>query len=338
MEKRLIYYLIKKLIIYVITIFLSFTVVFFFLRMIPGDPVTRFTRMLEQRFSYTASMLEYVEEWKVRYGLEGDIFTQYIRYLERVFLHLDLGPSFIAFPKPVQDLILARLPWTIALLSTTTVLSWIIGIIAGALAGWKRGKKVDSALFSTALLMSQIPYYILAILLITVFSYMLGIFPARFAFAPGVEIKLSLEFIASLIYHSLLPALSLLLISVFGWLLSTRFITISIVGEDYLLFAEAKGLKKIRLLNRYVLRNALLPQVTGLAISLGYIVNGAYLVEWIFQYPGVGGLLQYAINVLDYNTIQGITLLSIFTVLTANLIIDLIYPLVDPRIKTGEKK
>jgi peptide/nickel transport system permease protein len=333
MSRKMLYYIIKRLIIFVVTAFISFSAVFFFLRMIPGDPITRYVRMLERMYSYSQTSLKIIKEWKALYGLEGDIFTQYVRYVERVFLHFDLGPSFVAFPTPVQNLILARLPWTIALLGTATVISWSIGTVIGAFVGWKKGSKIDSALFTVALCFSQIPYYVSAIFLVLVLSYMFGLFPSRFAFSSNIQIGFNIAFIWSLIYHSFLPALSLVLTSLFGWLLSARFITITILGEDYLIFAQAKGLKKIRLLNRYVLRNALLPQLTGLAMSLGFIVNGFYLVEWIFQYPGIGGLLQTAINIIDYNTIQGITLMSIFIVLAANFIMDLIYPLIDPRIR-----
>ena len=336
-KKRILLYIAKRTILYVITLFISFSVVFLFLRLIPGDPITRYLRMLEQRYSYSTEMLDIVQKWKANLGLEGDLFTQYSRYMQNVFLRLDLGPSFVAFPTPVQNLILARLPWTIALLGVATLISWSIGTLAGIILGWKRGTKFDSTLFTIALCMSQVPYYIAATFLVLLLAYVFPIFPSRYAFSPGVQIKLSLEFIANVIYHSFLPALSIVLTSAFGWLISARFLTISIIGEDYLLFAQAKGLKSSRVLNRYILRNALLPQVTGLAMSLGFIVNGAYLVEWVFSYPGVGGLLQYAINLVDYNTIQGIILMSIFTVLTANLIMDLIYPLIDPRIRLGEK-
>jgi peptide/nickel transport system permease protein len=336
-KRRILLYLGKRVIVYVITLFISFSVVFLFLRLIPGDPITRFVRMLEQRYSYSMEMLDVVEKWKAKLGLEGDIFTQYSRYIQNVFLRLDFGPSFLAFPTPVQDLILTRLPWTIALLGLATLISWTIGTLAGTLLGWKRGTKVDSVLFTVALCMSQVPYYIAATLLVLLLAYIFPVFPSRYAFSPGVQIKFSLEFISSVLYHSFLPALSMVLTSAFGWLISARFLTITILGEDYLLFAQAKGLKATRVLNRYILRNTLLPQATGLAMSLGFIVNGAYLVEWIFSYPGIGGLLQYAILLVDYNTIQGIILMSIFTVLTANLIMDLVYPLIDPRIKTRGK-
>ena len=314
----------------------AFSIVFFFLRLIPGDPVSRFTRQIEDRYAYRIeNTQEIIDEYKRKFGLEGDLLTQYISYLRRVFLEFDFGPSFLNFPNSAQSLIMRRLPWSIGFLSIATVLSWVIGLIAGTLVGWKRDTKIDSALLTLALCMNQIPYYLVALVSVLGLSYMLGIFPMRGAFSATLTPTLSLEFVADVIYHATLPALSLILVSSFGWLISTRALTITILGEDYLLFAQAKGLKKLRMMNRYVLRNVLLPQVTQLGMSLGFVVNGFYLIEWVFTYPGIGTLLVQAIPTLDYNTVQGIILISIFTVLTANLIIDAIYPLIDPRIKTG---
>ena len=314
----------------------AFSIVFFFLRLIPGDPVSRFTRQIEDRYAYRIeNTQEIIDEYKRKFGLEGDLLTQYISYLRRVFLEFDFGPSFLNFPNSAQSLIMRRLPWSIGFLSIATVLSWVIGLIAGTLVGWKRDTKIDSALLTLALCMNQIPYYLVALVSVLGLSYMLGIFPMRGAFSATLTPTLSLEFVADVIYHATLPALSLILVSSFGWLISTRALTITILGEDYLLFAQAKGLKKLRMMNRYVLRNVLLPQVTQLGTSLGFVVNGFYLIEWVFTYPGIGTLLVQAIPTLDYNTVQGIILISIFTVLTANLIIDAIYPLIDPRIGTG---
>jgi len=244
-------------------------------------------------------------------------------------------PSFLNFPNSAQSLIMQRLPWSIWFLGLSVLIAWGIGVVAGTLVGWKRGTKFDSAIFTFALCMSQIPPYLVALLLVLGLAYVLGLFPTRWAFSPTMMPTLSLEFIGDVLYHAALPALSNVLVVAFGWLVSTRALTITILGEDYLLFAQAKGLRKLKVMNRYVLRNVLLPQVTGLAMSLGFIVNGFFLIEWIFSYPGIGTLLVQAIPALDYNTIQGIILISIFAVLTANLIIDIIYPLIDPRIQTG---
>lgn len=329
-------YLLKRFLIYILTILLAFSVVFFFLRLIPGDPVSRFVTSIEQFYGVKIpATAEIIQDYKRKFGLEGDLFTQYISYLRRVFFELDFGPSFLSFPTPSQVLIMRALPWSIGLLSVSTVLAWILGLVSGTFVGWKRGTKLDSVLYTFALGVSQIPYYLLALLLVMFLSYTLGIFPTKWAYSPTLTPGLNLAFILDVIYHALLPSLSLVLVATFGWLISSRAMTITILGEDYMLFAQAKGLKKARMLNRYVLRNILLPQVTGLAMSLGFIVNGFLLIEWIFVYPGIGMLLAQAIPALDYNTIQGITLISIFTVLTANLIIDLLYPLIDPRVTQG---
>ena len=335
-KAQLLRYIAKRALIYVITMLVAFSVLFFFLRLIPGDPVSRFVRDIELRYSYRIeNTQEIIDAYKERFGLNGDLLTQYISYMRRVFLEFDFGPSFLNFPTPAQNLIWRRLPWSIGFLGVATLMAWGIGIAAGTLVGWKRGTKLDSALFSLALCMSQIPYYLVALLLVLLFAYVLGTFPPRWAFSPTVTPGLNLEFIASVLKHATLPALSLILVQVPSWVISTRALTISILGEDYLLYAQAKGVKKVRLLNRYVLRNILLPQLTGLAMSLGFVVNGFFLIEWIFSYPGIGTLLVQAIPVLDYNTIQGIALISIFAVLSANLIIDILLPLVDPRIRTG---
>lgn len=329
-------YIIRKIVTYAITLFVAFSVVFWTFRLIPGDPWSRFVEDLFTRYGVDPryGRLE-VAKFKERFGLDKDIFTQYTLYIQNLFLKFDLGPSFVNYPNPAHVVILRSLPWSIGLLSLSVLISWTIGIIAGTLIGWKRGTKLSNAIFVVALGMSQIPYYILALVFIMVFAYGLGLFPAKWAFSPKVTPDIDPAFIFSLIQHAFLPAFSIVCTSFLGWLISTRALTITILGEDYLLFAQAKGLKKIRVLNRYVLRNILLPQTTGLAISLGGIVNGSYLVEWIFSYPGIGSLLVYTLYSLDYNTAQGIVLLSIFTVLTANLIIDLAYPLIDPRIRGG---
>ncbi len=332
-RKRVVIYIVKKVVSYVTVLFISFTVVFFFLRLIPGDPVMRFVNLMMRRYGYETAPEIYkrvVEEYKKAFGLDKDLFTQYLCFL-RELTRLNLGPSFLNFPTPSQVLILRALPWSIGLLGIATVMAWVIGVIAGTLLAWFRGSKLDHLLFTVAICMSQVPYYLMALFLVMLFAYIIPLFPPRGAYSPALTPKLDISFLWSVLQHGTLPALSLILISAFGWIVSTRSVAITIMGEDYLRLAIAKGLKGWRVLSRYVLRNALLPQVTGLAMSLGFVVNGFYLVEWIFSYPGMGTLLSLALGVLDYNTIQGIVLLSMFAVLTANLLIDLLYPLIDPR-------
>jgi len=229
-----------------------------------------------------------------------------------------------------------RLPWSIGLLSVSILISWVLGIIAGTLVGWRRGTKFDTTLLSFSLFMSTLPRYLLAILLVLVFGYGLTFFPTGGAYAASLSKGFNLPFILSVIKHAILPGMSFVLVSTFAWLITSRAITVTILGADYLLYAQAKGLKRSRIFRRYVLRNSLLPQVTGLAMSIGSAVSGFYLVEMIFRYPGMGSLLALAVQALDYNTIQGIVFISIVTVLSANLAIDIMYPFIDPRIGSGE--
>jgi peptide/nickel transport system permease protein len=208
-----------------------------------------------------------------------------------------------------------------------------MGNILGALVGWRRDTKLDRAVLTLALGFSQIPFYVLAVILALVFGYILAWLPAYGGHSSTLYPSLTLEFILSAIEHTILPSLSIVITSLFGWVISMRAMLITVLGEDYLLFAQAKGLRKTRIFNRYAFRNALLPQVTGLAMSLGFIFGGALIVEKIFAYPGVGFVFAMALNWMDYNTINACLITTIFTVLTANLLIDLLYPLIDPRIQ-----
>ena len=339
--RPLVLYVTKRVIAYVLTIFLASTVCFFLFRLIPGNPIGAYISMLMAQQSYLPGAEEarkVILEYKRVFGLEGDLFTQYVNFLKEIVLNQNLGPSFINFPKPAQVLIAQYLPWTIGLLGFSAVIAWVLGNILGALVGWKKDSNWGKPIFYLALGLSQIPFYFVAIVLILVFAYVLagtavGL-PARGAYHPSFAgPQLSSEFIASLMLHALLPSLSFVITSVAGWIISMRSMIITILGEDYLLFAEAKGLKRSRIFMRYAFRNALLPQATGFAMSLGFIFSGSFVIENMFSYPGIGYLFGVAIGQLDYNTVQGILLISIFAVTTANLLMDLLYPLIDPRIR-----
>lgn len=332
----LVTYLIQRLLTYLLTIFGSFSVAFIFFRMIPGNPIGALLNSMRQQYSYTIpNAEEMIEEYEKLLGLDGSWFDQYIRYVSNVFLRFDFGPSLTAFPTHAQVLILGALPWTLGLLMVSILISWALGVILGGIVGWRREFPGSQFITTVAIALAQVPQYFVALFLIFLFAYGLMWLPARGAYPATTTPGLSLNFILGVLRHALLPALSIVLVSVSGWLISTRSLMISILGEDYLLFAQAKGLKPGYIFSRYALRNALLPQLTGLAISLGFIMNGSFLVEYIFTYPGIGTLFVNAIGILDYNTVQGIVLISIIAVLTANLILDLLLPLVDPRIRLG---
>ena len=327
-------YAIRRFGLYLVELWGAVTVAFFFFRMIPGDPIQTFIQTLAQNYVYNAAAsAEVIAKYRSEFGLDGNIFTQYLHYMYQILVQHDLGPSLINYPTPAQDVIFRALPWTMGLLGIAAVLAWIIGLLAGALAGWRRGKAGADLVTNMSIAFSHVPYYFLALILTFIFAYQLNWLPARSAYDSRLSPGVSLEFIGSLLRYGLLPGLSIVVIGVFGWLLSTRMLMVPVLGEDYLTYAQAKGLRPRRILTRYALRNCYLPQVTAFGISLGFIFNGNVLVEQLFNYPGLGATLVQAIGILDFNTIMGITNLAIFAVLTANLILDLLLPLLDPRVK-----
>jgi len=266
------------------------------------------------------------------YGLEGGMFQQYFAFWGRL-LRGDFGPSLFQFPTPVMELIMNSLPWTAGLLITTTLISWIIGNILGALAGYFKNKGWAKTLDNIAMVVRPMPYYIFALLLLIVFAYLIPIFPSAGGYSVGRQIGFNWAFISDLLMHSFLPAMSLMVLGIAANFMTMKLIVSNIVAEDYVMYAKAGGLKERKIAFKYVFRNGLLPQITGLALSLGQIFGGALITEIVFSYPGIGTLLYGAINSGDYNLIMGIVSLSVIGIAGATLIIDLIYPLFDPRIR-----
>ncbi len=325
-------YILNRLAILFVTVFISITVVFLVPRLVPGNPLGAvFLKMAEMGGS--AGAPELVEEYNRIFGLDKSLWEQYLSFW-RELLRGNLGYSISTFPSEVADIIGFALPWTIGLLSLTTVTSWVLGSVIGAVVGWRGDRsRLSRLVVAPALLLYTTPYYILAIILIFIFAYQLDIFPLSGAYTRGAKPELSLKFILDVIRHGMLPALSIILVSLGWWFLSMRSLITSQKGEDYILNAEAKGLKERRILWGYAFRNALLPQTTGLAISLGHIVGGAIITEAIFGYPGIGWVIFNSIRGLDFPVIQGGVLLIIIAVAVANFTIDILYPLIDPRIR-----
>jgi peptide/nickel transport system permease protein len=327
-------YAIRRFGLYLVELWGALTITFFFFRLMPGDPVRTLIQTLQQNYIYNAqASAELIARYRTEFGLDGNLFVQYLKYMEKLVLHGDMGPSLINYPTPAQTVILRSLPWTIALLGISAVLAWIFGVIIGAIAGWRRGKLGSRITTNLAIALAHVPYFFVALILVYVFAYTLGMLPARSAYDSRISPGLSLDFIGSVLKYGLLPGLSIVVIGTFGWILSTRMLMVPILGEDYLVYAEAKGLKGSRILTRYALRNCYLPQITAFGISLGFIFNGNVLVEQLFNYPGLGTTLVTAIQQLDFNTILGVTNIAIFSVLTAVLLLDLLLPLLDPRVK-----
>jgi peptide/nickel transport system permease protein len=325
-------YLAGRLTLWALTIFVSVTIVFFVPRLVPGDPMT----VLFAKLSSVAGRMgssDLIEQYKHYFGLDQSLWVQYTSFL-RELTRGNLGYSITSFPSEVGLLLRSALPWTIGLLTVTTLLSWVLGSVVGAVVGW-RGRKSPffQALVPVALVLYTTPYYILALILVFVFAFLLPIFPLSGAYSVGLQPAPTPRFALDVLHHSMLPALSIILVSLGWWFLSMRSLITGLRGEDYIVLAQAKGLTDRRIMWHYAFRNALLPQMTGLALSLGQVVGGALITEVIFAYPGVGWLIFNSIRGLDFPVIQGSVLMVTVAVATANLAIDLLYPVLDPRIR-----
>lgn len=325
-------YIGQRLAILVATVVISMTIVFILPHLVPGDPMGAILAKLSAVGAGRGSQA-LIKDYTERFGLDKPLWQQYLIFLAQL-TQGNLGYSIANFPARVSDLIMSALPWTLGLLALTTLASWIIGSILGAVVGWRESNSPLVRLFVfVALVAYTTPYYILAIILLFAFAFFLPIFPLAGAFTVGASPEFTLRFAWDVIQHAALPALSIVLVSLGWWFLSMRSLITSIKGEDYILWAQAKGLTPGRILWTYAFRNALLPQATGLALSLGYLVGGALVTEVIFGYPGIGWLIFNAIKGLDYPVIQGSVLLIILSVAITNFLLDMIYPLLDPRIR-----
>jgi peptide/nickel transport system permease protein len=247
-------------------------------------------------------------------------------------LRLDFGYSITEYPARVLPMIMAALPWTMGLLVSATVIAFVVGTLLGALIAWPRSPRVLGFLIGPMMALSSIPYYLLGLVLVYVLGVVVPAFPLSGGYAIGTIPRPTLQFAVDVLHHSLLPALSIVIAGVGFWSLGMRGMMVTTAGEDFMTFAEAKGLQGRRIFLRYAVRNAILPQFTALAINLGTVVSGSVIVEVIFGYPGIGSLLFKAINGLDYFAIYGILFMVVLAIALATLLVDLIYPLLDPRI------
>ncbi|GLR83373.1 ABC transporter permease [Bradyrhizobium iriomotense] len=268
------------------------------------------------------------------YGLSGTPVEQYLLFWKRI-LRADFGPSMSAFPTPVGTLIGRALPWTAGLLAVSTIVAWGLGNLLGGLAGYYRQSRGLKLMGVIAMGLHPIPYYILAMLLLIVFGFLWPVLPISGGSAMNLPQTWTPEFVLSVLQHAILPALSLILIGMGSWFLGMRSLVSNVLAEDFVVYAELAGVRSWRILTSYVMRNALVPQVTGLAMSLGGIFNGAVITEKVFGYPGLGSLLVDAVYAGDYGLVLGVTTISILGVSIGVLAIDLLYPLLDPRVKVS---
>lgn len=324
-------YYVRKTIYFVVVLWAGITLSFLIPRLTPGDPVGHIVAQLEAVAGVRGDT-EFIEAWKARFGLDQPIHIQYVRYIQAT-IQGDLGISMAAYPSPVFSIIRRALPWTIGLLSITSVASWVIGSIIGGIAGVKPGSKLVRGLSPFAIVFGIVPYYQLAIVLSFLFAFFWPIFPLGGAYPPGVLPKLDIRFVLGIIYHATLPAISIVVSGLLWWFLSMRSIIQNVVNEDYVMYANARGFSEQKVFRKYTFRNSLLPQTTGLALSLGNIMTGAVLVEVIFRYPGIGWLLLHAVQTADYTLVQGIINLFVISIVMAIFIIEVLYPRIDPRVK-----
>jgi len=329
-------YLIPRLIQYVLVIWLGITVVFLIPRLTPSDPVMKMVGEMQARGSTLepGTMDAIIEDLTEMYGLEGSWLDQYWIFWGRLF-HGDMGVSFFQFPARVNDLIATAMPWTLGLLLISTAISWILGNIIGGLAGYYSRKGWSRTLDAIAMVIRPLPYYVFAFTLLLLFASTLVFrwFPVTGGASLGALPTFTWAYIKDVIWHGALPLLSLAILGGAVNFQIMKLLVQNVNAESFVQYAKLGGVTEDRIVGKYVIRNALLPQITGLALGLGQIFSGALITEIVFGYPGMGMLLYNAIVRGDYNLIMGITIYSIVGITTAILILDLTYPLFDPRVR-----
>ena len=325
--------LIRRLGLYLLAVWAAITVNFFLPRLAPGDPVAALQQRLQQRGSFNPASLDAL---RAEFGLNTNdpLWLQYLKYLNNL-IHGNLGLSITRFPASVGDVIGQDIKWTLVLLSVSVLLSFSLGTLVGIFMAWNRGTAFDTALSSLMMFFYSILYPWLAIVAVYFLGFNLGWFPFAFGYDTSLTPGWSAEFIASAAYHAILPALTLIVSTIAGWMLTMRNSMVTTLSEDYVLLARAKGLSSRRVMFAYAARNAILPSVTGFAIALGTVVGGQLLVEIVFSYPGIGFDLFQAIQGQDYALADGILLLVIVATVFMNLIVDLLYTILDPRVREG---
>ncbi|MDW6059103.1 ABC transporter permease [Streptomyces sp. FXJ1.4098] len=320
-------YVLRKLGFYAVAAWMAVTVNFFLPRLIPGDPVQLMLTRMAQSGPVESGQEEALASML---GLgHGNIAVQYWDYLGSV-VHLDFGLSVTYFPSPVTDVLKDALPWTLVLVGAATLISFVLGLTLGTLAGWRRGSWLDSLVPSTTFL-AAVPYFWLALLLLYLFGQVWGVLPLGGGYDETLDMGFNGDFLSSAVEHAVLPAATIVLSSVGGWMLGMRNMMVSTLAEDYVTAAEAKGLRPRTVMVGYAARNAVLPSVAGFAISLGFIVSGSLVMEIVFSYPGMGFTLLQAVENTDYPLMQAVFLVITFAVLAANFLVDLVYGFVDPR-------
>lgn len=322
-------HLIQRIGFYLVALWASITLNFLIPRLSPGDPAQALLARMHGRISPAA-----LHALDIQYGITNEpLFTQYLNYLGNM-LHGDLGTSF-ANAEPVTNVIARDLPWTLALVGVALIISFVVGTGLGVAVAWWRGSKTDTILMPAFTFISAIPYFWFALALVFILGYSLNWLPSNggydiYTYTPGLD----LGFFLSATRYAILPAFTIVVGSIAGWMLGMRNTMISTLAEDYVLMAEAKGLARQRIMLTYAARNAILPNITSFALSLGFVVSGSLLTEIVFNYPGIGYALVQGVENKDYPVIQGLFLIITIAVLVANFLADLVYVILDPRVRS----
>ena len=328
-------YLAKRILLFFLVVVTAATLNFFVPRMSDKNPVLeKITEMSESSAPGSVNMQNLLTIFNERFGLDKPLTAQYFDYLGDM-LTLDLGYSITSYPTRVSEMIAQAIPWTIGLMLTATLISFLLGTVLGALTVWFKSARLLQVTVPVIMVLSAIPFYLIGLVLIYFLAYRGGWFPIGGGYSVMAWPGWNWDFIFEVADHSVLPASSIILASIGIWALGMRGMMVTVQGEDYMNFAEAKGLKGRRKFFRYAVRNAILPQVTQLALFMGQLVTGAVLVEIVFGYPGMGSLLLQAVDYLDYYTIYGIVFVLILAVALSMFVLDLVYPLLDPRTRGG---
>jgi len=325
-------FILRRLAFYLVAAWVAITANFFIPRAVPGNPIeiilSKYPNLTPQAYKALSQMIGGSLE-------KGSLWSQYVAYLNDV-VHFNFGTDLANFPTPVSTLLDQSLPWTLVLVGTATVIAFAIGTTLGILAGWRAGGGLDRSL-PVLMFFQAVPYFFLALILVDFFAVQHHWLPPGGGYNGEItQPGWTWTFISNAIEYATLPALTIVIASVAGWMLQMRNVMITTIGEDYVVAAQAKGLSKARIIYTYAARNALLPQLQGFGLALGFVVSGAIIMEIVFSYPGIGLLLVNAVTSDDFPLTQAIFLVITFAVLMANLIVDIVVVLADPRARAGE--
>lgn len=314
-------------------IFCGISATFLVTHLSPIDPVEQVLGRLSSRANLSPEAIASTREaLSEMYGTGQPILQQYFSFWGRL-LRGDLGPSLMAFPTPAMTLVMRAMPWTLGLLVSATLITFVVGNLMGALAGYYQNSRFFKLFGIVAMGIQPIPYYVVAFILLIIFGFLWPVLPISGGFSMEVTPGWSVNFILSVLQHAILPAFSVVLVGFGSWFIGMRALVSNIVNDDYVTYAELAGVDRKTIVSGYVIRNAVVPQLTALAMALGGVFSGTVITEQVFNYPGLGSLLIDAVNAGDYSLVLAVSTVSITAVAVAIFIVDLLHPLLDPRVK-----